>query len=206
MSDLSDSFSTSVRLRERRTCCDALLPAGEGPVRFESMPCDVYAQPGVRSASAHAMGLRVAHLPVIVRSGSVERGVSSYRWPGQPCLSADGIIEQPTHTCSHRATDPDGRCDMSRRSDFQFDEKTDSLCCPSPNYCCPHSLTSCADPRAILFDLPSSNVSDETIMSKWPITQARPFRWLMTPRSYPQLAQIFRKVRGYGRGCGMCMV
>ena len=46
-------------------------------------------------------------------------------------------------------------------SDFLYDAKSDSLCCPSPNYCCPNSLSSCASPSAILFDAIRANVTPQ---------------------------------------------
>ena len=59
--------------------------------------------------------------------------------------------------------------------------------------CCPNSLNSCASPRAILFDALSSNVSKEAIVGTWPLTQARPFRWLMTERSFRYVANAWRQ-------------
>ena len=80
-----------------------------------------------------------------------------------------------------------------RATDFAYDAASDSLCCPSPNYCCPNSLNSCASPRAILFDALSSNVSKEAIVGTWPLTQGRPFRWLMTERSFRYVANAWRQ-------------
>jgi hypothetical protein len=38
-------------------------------------------------------------------------------------------------------------------ADFLYDHQTQSICCPSLSYCCPNSINSCADPRAILLDV-----------------------------------------------------
>lgn len=39
-----------------------------------------------------------------------------------------------------------------QQEDFMLDNVTGTLCCPSIDYCCPHSVIDCAaDPRAILF-------------------------------------------------------
>ena len=73
-----------------------------------------------------------------------------------------------------------------------YDDKTDSLCCPSPNYCCPNSLASCASPQAVLFDAIKANVSAEVVVAHWPLMQNRPFRWLMTPRSVKFVADAWR--------------
>lgn len=77
--------------------------------------------------------------------------------------------------------------------DFAYDDKSDSLCCPSPNYCCPNSLNSCASPGAVLFDVVTANVSKEAIVAHWPLQQARPFRWLMTERSFRYVANAWRQ-------------
>ena len=39
-----------------------------------------------------------------------------------------------------------------RPSEFLFDDASQSLCCPSPDYCCPNSVIDCSDERAVLFD------------------------------------------------------
>jgi hypothetical protein len=78
-------------------------------------------------------------------------------------------------------------------SDFAYDEASDSLCCPSPNYCCPNSLASCAHPDAVLFDAVSANVTPQAIAELWPLTQGRPRRWLMTPRSVRYVAGVWRQ-------------
>ena len=38
-----------------------------------------------------------------------------------------------------------------RWSDFKYDPSSRSLCCPSPDYCCPNSIANCSDPRAQRF-------------------------------------------------------
>jgi len=50
-------------------------------------------------------------------------------------------------------------------SDFVFDPVSETLCCPSPDYCCPHSHVDCAAPGAILFD--AANVPEKTIAYGW---------------------------------------
>jgi hypothetical protein len=39
-----------------------------------------------------------------------------------------------------------------RPSDFMLDAVSQTHCCPSPDYCCPNSLSSCAHPRALLYN------------------------------------------------------
>ena len=85
-------------------------------------------------------------------------------------------------------------------SDFAYDEASDSLCCPSPNYCCPNSLASCAHPDAVLFDAISANVSRDAIAQLWPLTQGRPRRWLMTPRSMRHVAGVWRQAAADAEG------
>lgn len=48
-------------------------------------------------------------------------------------------------------------------SDFVFDSASSSLCCPSPDYCCPNSVSNCSSPKAILFD--ASRVPTEALIS-----------------------------------------
>ena len=36
--------------------------------------------------------------------------------------------------------------------DFVFDPTSETLCCPSPDYCCPNSVDTCSDERAVLYD------------------------------------------------------
>lgn len=43
-------------------------------------------------------------------------------------------------------------------ADFSVDAETRSVCCPSFSYCCPHSVSSCADPRAQLLTM--SHIDD----------------------------------------------
>ena len=70
-----------------------------------------------------------------------------------------------------------------RTEDFLFDPMSQSLCCPSPNYCCPNSVSSCRDPGAIFFSVVKAGVSAETIVRHWPLKQGRPYSWELTPRS-----------------------
>ena len=44
-----------------------------------------------------------------------------------------------------------------RPSDFVYDEKSRSLCCPSPDYCCPNSADNCSAPSAQLFSMATAN-------------------------------------------------
>ena len=78
-------------------------------------------------------------------------------------------------------------------NDFLYDAKSDSLCCPAPNYCCPNSLTNCADPSAILFDAIKTNVTPRAIVDYWPVKQYRPRRWLMTPASVEYVASVWKR-------------
>ena len=54
-------------------------------------------------------------------------------------------------------------------ADFAQDPVTQSVCCPTHSYCCPHSVSSCADPRAQLltWDGPLDNAKEEAIASGW---------------------------------------
>ena len=80
----------------------------------------------------------------------------------------------------------------AKPTDFAYDAKSDSLCCPSPNYCCPNSLANCADPSAVLFDAIDAGVPAQAVVQQWPLSQHRPFRWLMTPRSIRFVADAWR--------------
>lgn len=55
--------------------------------------------------------------------------------------------------------------------EFVYDPISQTLCCPSPDYCCPNSVLSCSDPNAILFDAAAAGagrgVPRETIESGW---------------------------------------
>ena len=47
-----------------------------------------------------------------------------------------------------------------RPSDFILDPTSNTLCCPSPDYCCPHAAANCSAGRAagvVLFDLSTAN-------------------------------------------------
>ena len=44
-----------------------------------------------------------------------------------------------------------GTC--QRPEDFSWDNVSQTLCCPAPDYCCPNSLHDCSDPRAELYDM-----------------------------------------------------
>ena len=70
-----------------------------------------------------------------------------------------------------------------RMEDFTYDPASESLCCPSPDYCCPNSVTSCRDPGAIRFDVEKANVPIDAIVHMWPLQLGRPYSWELTPRS-----------------------
>ena len=50
-------------------------------------------------------------------------------------------------------------------ADFVLDHATGSICCPSPDYCCPNSVANCSRPEAILFD--ATNVPASTLAHGW---------------------------------------
>ena len=80
-----------------------------------------------------------------------------------------------------------------RPSDFQFDTKSQSHCCPSPNYCCPNSVTNCGAAGARLFDV-RDTVSDDAIATLFPLGQNAPYEWEMTERSFVHVATVWRRV------------
>ena len=41
--------------------------------------------------------------------------------------------------------------------DFKWDPVSQSVCCPSPDYCCPNSVLDCGSPDAQLFDVTTAN-------------------------------------------------
>ena len=57
------------------------------------------------------------------------------------------------------------------QEDFVYDPVSNTMCCPSPDYCCPNSVVDCTDPRAVLFDVDKANggkgVPDEIIANGW---------------------------------------
>jgi hypothetical protein len=77
-------------------------------------------------------------------------------------------------------------------SDFTFDNQSQSLCCPSINYCCPNSVANCSSPDAIRFDAVSAAVPAHVILKRWPPTLGQPYNWEMTPRSYLHVAHVWR--------------
>ena len=94
--------------------------------------------------------------------------------------------------------------------DFTYDPASDSLCCPSPNYCCPNSVSSCADPAATYFGSSQTGSSTATaamipmiqdvIIDHWPLHQNRPFRWEVTVPASKQIAHVWRSSNRSGRG------
>ena len=61
-----------------------------------------------------------------------------------------------------------------RPSDFILDPTSNTLCCPSPDYCCPHAAANCSAGRAagvVLFDLSTANggqpVLDRHLVGGW---------------------------------------
>jgi len=44
-----------------------------------------------------------------------------------------------------------------RPSDFLFDADSQTMCCPSPDYCCPHSVANCSAAGVTLFDVDTAN-------------------------------------------------
>ena len=60
-------------------------------------------------------------------------------------------------------------CQLS--SDFLYEASTQSVCCPSFSYCCPHTVTSCAEPGAVLLNVSALAAApldlEETIATAW---------------------------------------
>lgn len=79
-----------------------------------------------------------------------------------------------------------------RPSEFQFDATSQSLCCPSPTYCCPNSVKNCDAPDAVRFDAVSAGVSDYAIEQLWPTVVPAPYNWEMTERSFLHVANVWR--------------
>ena len=80
-----------------------------------------------------------------------------------------------------------------RIDDFVYDATSDSICCPSPNYCCPNSVSHCREPGAVLFDAQAAGTSGRAIGTLWPRFQSAPIRWEMTPRSSAYVATVWRE-------------
>ena len=89
-----------------------------------------------------------------------------------------------------------------KADDFSYDGTSRSLCCPSPNYCCPNSIESCDDPGAVRFDVFDAGVSDDAILHKWPRKQYPPNRWVLTERSYQHVVELLRNASAEGRPGG----
>ncbi|KAL1523100.1 hypothetical protein AB1Y20_018058 [Prymnesium parvum] len=75
--------------------------------------------------------------------------------------------------------------------DFTYDHVSGTLCCPSPNYCCPNSIVNCSDPNATLFDVFKSGTSETQIKQSWPRGQLRPNKWYLTPESERFIFNVF---------------
>ena len=71
--------------------------------------------------------------------------------------------------------------------------RSESLCCPAPNYCCPNSLSSCRDKGAVFFDAIKAGVPETAIAHAWPRTQGRPYTWEMTPASRKLVSDVFAR-------------
>lgn len=58
-----------------------------------------------------------------------------------------------------------------RWEEFLWDPVSQTMCCPSPDYCCPNSVRDCADPSARLFDLQGAHggagVSSDVLVDGW---------------------------------------
>lgn len=61
-----------------------------------------------------------------------------------------------------------------RLSDFVLDPTSKTLCCPSPDYCCPHAASNCSAGRTegvTLFDLATANggqpVEERHLVGGW---------------------------------------
>jgi hypothetical protein len=58
-----------------------------------------------------------------------------------------------------------------RLEDFVLDPTSGTLCCPSPDYCCPNSVANCSRPEAVLFDVSTANAGGpvplEQIADSW---------------------------------------
>ena len=58
-----------------------------------------------------------------------------------------------------------------RLEDFSWDNVSQTLCCPAPDYCCPNSLHDCSDPRAVLYDAEKAHggagIPREVLMTGW---------------------------------------
>ena len=77
-----------------------------------------------------------------------------------------------------------------RASQFAYDERSQSSCCASPNYCCPNSVTSCDHPNAVRFDVFDAGVPPHMLLH-WPAVQDPPLHWEMTERSFVHIANIY---------------
>ena len=44
-----------------------------------------------------------------------------------------------------------------KEEDFKWDPVSETVCCPSPDYCCPNSVLDCSEPHAQLFDATTAN-------------------------------------------------
>lgn len=87
-------------------------------------------------------------------------------------------------------------------SDFRFDPSSQSLCCPSPTYCCPNHLTSCDAPSAEHFDVISARVPIDAIERLWPTADTSPYRCLTAGRSLPLMIALAITIRSPSRGTG----
>ena len=76
--------------------------------------------------------------------------------------------------------------------DFRYDAASDSLCCPSPNYCCPNSVSSCADPAAVRYSIDRTAATRDVILAHWPVHQNPPFRWEMDAQTTKFVADIWK--------------
>ncbi|KAL1514605.1 hypothetical protein AB1Y20_003699 [Prymnesium parvum] len=77
-------------------------------------------------------------------------------------------------------------------TDFSYDNISRSLCCPSPNYCCPNSISNCFDAKAVLFDVFKSGTPRQVIAKSWPRYQIDPYSWHLTAASRRYVVEVWR--------------
>lgn len=84
-------------------------------------------------------------------------------WSSNPCAGACMLNPFYEFLPRDKWVVDAGMCQA--REDFLLDKESNSLCCPAPDYCCPHTVGDCSKPEAILFD--ASKVPSDALVAGW---------------------------------------